>query len=339
LHRDRRAANKSLDAFDVGQCPASVEVGLGRRVEAEQAEPAAPGKGRQPVAFLAGGRCGAEKEIHGAVRVRDELLARVEARQLVRGVDKTPGFDVVEREGPELLHRRIGRNAQGVAVAALQPLAVLVLLDAEIRLPLPGRLRRHPGGQRQRFVEVGRALVQGGVVLGLLVRFQHDRVRPLPAGPGAGFGLTLGVAEASRHGFPDHCGLRQDLRLACIGPEWPSLLDAERLDHRHHHAVSLMHGLLVEHLGEQPPELHAVLRPPAPLPIPRRDDARFSGILALRVRVCLVPGHQGLGRLGIGNQHAERVEDIVRGGLHDSIFVELGDGGVGRMSSGIGFQV
>jgi MoaA/NifB/PqqE/SkfB family radical SAM enzyme len=44
----------------------------------------------------------------------------------------------IEGHGPELFYRRIGWNVQGVVVFTHQPVAVLILLDADVHLPTPG---------------------------------------------------------------------------------------------------------------------------------------------------------------------------------------------------------
>lgn len=63
----------SLHANDIRQFPASIEVGFGRRVEAEVGEPAAAGDRRDhPVFLLALGGLRPEVQVHGAIVVLDQ---------------------------------------------------------------------------------------------------------------------------------------------------------------------------------------------------------------------------------------------------------------------------
>src|SRR5262245_18655399 len=132
-----------LHNFEITQWPAPVKVRLRGFVEAEVREPVAARHSGNPVALESFRRLRPAVDIHGPVRV----FLQIHARRLVGDPllvdEQRTRVDVVERDGPEELHRRVRRNAQAIALAAVEPVAALVLVGAEIRRRRTrGRARR-----------------------------------------------------------------------------------------------------------------------------------------------------------------------------------------------------
>ena len=123
-------ADTGLHLLKVRQRPGPIEVSFSRLVEPEIRKPVFARNGRYPVLFKTGRRYGPATDVHRTVRVLAQVHARRAIGNLLLVQDQCARIDVIERDRPEQLDRRIGGNAQAIRSAAIQPLPGLVLVCA-----------------------------------------------------------------------------------------------------------------------------------------------------------------------------------------------------------------
>ena len=185
-----------LDRGDVVELPGLGEIGLGGAVEAEVGESALARRGLDPV--LGTSRSdGPEIHINRAVGVAHQIgLAGAEVGGAQGGDQWAAAEVVVEGDRPELLHRRIGRHAQAIPVAAVEPLALGVLRCLQIHLAEAHYPALHPHRHGDRFVEPGAALVElhPQLVGRFLIQIEQHRVLPVLAGYTVAPGVRLSMA-------------------------------------------------------------------------------------------------------------------------------------------------
>ncbi len=236
-------------------------------------------------------------------------LIRIHARRAVGDlflvVDEAAGLVVVGRHRPELLGGHMGVHAQAIGLAAVEPVAVPVLGRFEVRLPHARHLGGHCRGRGHGLVEPRRIFVQRRRKLGFRAGLETERDLPAPVRPDGRICQALLVRVGTRHRLADQRRFGQEPGLPRIRREGLALLDAQGLEHRHHDAVALPNGLLVDGRGEQFPIGHAAWLGAAPWPAPRRDTSRDRRRRALAVGVDAKLVEQRLACLRVGDQHAK----------------------------------
>src|SRR5262249_16354699 len=123
----------SLHLLNVRQWPASIEIRLRGRIETEVRKPELVRRCLYPVALLTAGTLRPQIQIHRSIDILLEFLGvRGNFRLLCLVAEERARIDVVDRHGPELLHRWIARDAQAIRFAAVEPVAILVAISFEI---------------------------------------------------------------------------------------------------------------------------------------------------------------------------------------------------------------
>jgi hypothetical protein len=107
--------------------------------------------------------------------------------------------------------------------------------------------------------------------------------------------------------------------LPCVRLEWLVLFDAESLEHGHHEPVALLHGFLIDDVGESLPICEAARLRLGPDFSPRSEKPLFRriGPRAVRVEANFIDPLLRLGRIRI--EGAEARPYIRCGRAHDDI--------------------
>src|SRR5262245_60224676 len=171
--------NAAVAFLNVRKGPASIEISLRWCIQAKVWEPEFVWHRLHPVTLLAA-RCGrSEIHIHRTVCVFLKSL----------GVGGHFGFqcfvakeiasvNVVHRHCPELLHWRIGRDAQTIRLTTVKPVAVLVAIGRKIDRPYSRGLCDHRIRCSNRLIEPVGTLIQFVVVVLPLIGIEHQRNLP-----------------------------------------------------------------------------------------------------------------------------------------------------------------
>ena len=139
---------------------------------------------------------------------------------------------------------------------AVEPVAISVLVGAEVDLPPARLLAVHSDVVGHRLVEPGGPLVQLFVILGPLVPRRDRREVPVHPVDVVGTVDALVKVQRLRHRLADERRLGEDPGLALVGFERAALLDAERPQHRHEEPVAFGNRLGVHALGQSFPIRH-----------------------------------------------------------------------------------
>ena len=203
------------------------------------------GDGLHPVGFAAGRGAGTEVEVDGPVGLAPQVVVVGTAvAALLVVVDEAAGGRVVDRGRPEQLGRRVGRDVQGVAGGAVQPVAVGV--GAQVRLALARGLALHRLRERHRLVEPRGPLEQLVVAVAALSGVAHRQHQvPLPVGPVPAAVEPLGERVRLGHQLAGGGRLGQDGGQPFSGREQPALLDPELAQHRQVEPVALVDELML----------------------------------------------------------------------------------------------
>ena len=112
---------------------ALVEIGLLRAVEPQVDKKGLTLVGLDPVAILALRHLWAEIDIYRAVRIDGHFfVSRRPVGSLAVVADDQSVFDVVNRDGPEILRRRIGTDIEDVTLATHQRLTDRIVVGPQI---------------------------------------------------------------------------------------------------------------------------------------------------------------------------------------------------------------
>ncbi|MBM3953863.1 MAG: hypothetical protein FJ309_04495 [Planctomycetes bacterium] len=133
---------------------------------------------------------------------------------------------------------------------------------------------------------------------------------PVPARPDFRPFEPLAVGDRPGHHLAGPGGVDEDLLLPLGRRERLALLDAQRLEHSHHHPVALVDRFLLDDLRETLPIREAARLFAAP-PAPRRRYVTGRGVavaLAVGIDPQAVDELPGSGRIGI--EHAVGRPDV-----------------------------
>ena len=159
-----------------------------------------------------------------------------------------------------------------------------------------------------------------GFLIGLL-----EKQRDLPVSTRPDFRTLepLLVGDGAGHHLTGLRGVDENLLLPFGRGERLALLDAQRLEHPHHHPVALVDRFLLDDLREALPVGEAAWLFAAPWATRRRDVTGWGWVFALAVGIDLqsVDERLGFGRIGI--EHAVGGPDVHRGRTEDSVALRL----------------
>ena len=155
-----------------------------------------------------------------------------------------------------------------------------------------------------------------GFLIGLL-----EKQRDLPVSTRPDFRTLepLLVGDGAGHHFTGLRGIDQNLLLPLVWGERFALLDAQRLEHPHHHPVTLVDRFLLNDLREPLPVGEAAWLFAAPRAARRRDVSGRGWVFSLAVGIDLqsVDEQPGFGRIGI--EHTVGGKDVDRWRTKDEI--------------------